>query len=125
MRRCTPSEKVSLRTRIGRDPAITAGISAPTACSISPADQGAPPTLRRISMYSTGLGVRPALMLESSQSDSLSRCSVLTAKRARQSADMLGTVRAQRSARPASTGLTGSGIPAERSSGMKAGSRSR
>lgn len=76
-------------------------------------------------MYSTGLGTRPALMLDSSHRDSLSRCSVLSAKRLRQSVDMAGTVRAHRSARPASTGFRGSGMPCSRSIGMKAGSRSR
>jgi hypothetical protein len=38
-------------------------------------------------MYSTGLGVRPALMLDSSHSDSFSRCSVASANRFRQAAD--------------------------------------
>ena len=52
----------------------------------------------------------PTLMLDSSHSDSLSRCSVLSAKRAPpRPADIGGTVRAHRSARPASTGLAGSG----------------
>ena len=36
-----------------------------------------------------------------------------------------GTVRAHRSASPASTGLSGSGVARRRSIGMKAGSRSR
>lgn len=125
MRRCTPSEKVSRSTRSGRLPATRAGTSACAANSTRPADQGAPPTLRRISMYSTGLATRPSLMLESSQIDSFSRCSVLSRNRARQSSDMCGTVRAHRSARPASTGLVGSGNPSLRSIGMKAGSRSR
>lgn len=125
LRRWTASENVSLSTRSGRDPATAAGTSAPVAYSMSPADHGAPPTLRRISMYSTGLEIRPALMLESSQSDSLSRFSVLKAKRSRHSIDMLGTVLAQRSASPASTGFRASGNPSDRSIGMKAGSRSR
>lgn len=76
-------------------------------------------------MYSTGFAMRPSLMLASSHSDSLSRFSVATANLARQASDMLGTVRAHRSASPASTGLVGSGIGAPRSIGMKAGSRSR
>ena len=38
---------------------------------------------------------------------------------------MLGTVRAHRSASPASTGFVGSGVRAPRSIGMNAGSRSR
>lgn len=38
---------------------------------------------------------------------------------------MPGTVRAHRSASPASTGFVGSGVRAPRSIGMKAGSRSR
>lgn len=124
MRRCTPSANASVRTRSGLDFATDAGSSA-FAYSMSPADQGAPPTLRRISMYSTGLAIRPALMLASSHSDSLSRLRVLTAKRSRQASVMAGTVRAHRSARPASTGLVGSGKPSARSMGMKAGSRSR
>lgn len=124
MRRWTPSENVSISTRSGRVLATEAGTSA-VAYSTSPADQGAPPTLRRISMYSTGLAIRPSLMLESSHIDSLSRCSVDTANRARQSTDIAGTVRAQRSASPASTGFSGSGRGVERSSGMKRGSRSR
>lgn len=45
--------------------------------------------------------------------------------RSRQSADIEGTVRRHRSARPASTGLVGSGKPSARSMGMKAASRSR
>lgn len=76
-------------------------------------------------MYSTGLAIRPSLMLDSSHSDSLSRCSVATAKRRRQSADIDGTVRVHRSARPASTGFSGSGIGVDRSIGMNSGSRSR
>ncbi|CAM5501307.1 hypothetical protein SFUMM280S_10469 [Streptomyces fumanus] len=124
MRRWTASAKVSISTRIGRVPAMAAGTSA-VAYSTSPADQGAPPTLRRISMYSTGLAIRPSWMLDSSHSDSLSRCSVATANRRRQPADIAGTVRAQRSARPASTGFSGSGTPVARSSGMNRGSRSR
>lgn len=124
MRRCTASEKVSISTLSGLDPATADGTSA-VAYSTSPADQGAPPTLRRISMYSTGLAIRPSLMLDSSHIDSLSRCSVATAKRRRQSCDMSGTVRVHRSARPASTGLRGSGTGVDRSSGMNSGSRSR
>lgn len=50
---------------------------------------------------------------------------MLSANRSRQAIDMLGTVRAQRSASPASTGLVGSGKPSARSIGMKAASRSR
>ncbi len=78
-------------------------------------------------MYSTGLGTRPMLMLDSSHSDSLSRFSVLSANRARQSADIDGTVLAHRSASPASTGLAGAGGGAagSSSSGMNSGSRSR
>ncbi len=125
MRRWTPSEKASISTRSGRDPDTPAGTSAPAAYSISPADQGAPPTLRRISMYSTGLATRPALMFASSQSDSLSRFRVLSANRTRQSSPIAGTVRRQRSASPASTGLVGSGISAAGSAGMNSGSRSR
>lgn len=92
---------------------------------MSPADQGAPPTLRRISMYSTGLAIRPSLMFESSHRDSFRRCLVLSANRSRQPCDMCGTVRAHRSASPASTGLVGSGTGVDRSMGMKAGRRSR
>ncbi len=125
MRRCTPSANASRSTCIGRDSAITAGTSAPAACSTRHADQGAPPTLRRISMYSTGLGTRPAPMLDSSQSDSLSRLAVHSANLVRHSMDIAGTVRAQRSARPASTGFSGVGVPWARSAGMNAGSRSR
>jgi hypothetical protein len=76
-------------------------------------------------MYSTGLAIRPSLMLDSSHRDSFSRCSVATAKRRRQSCDIFGTVRAHRSARPASTGFSGPGTGVERSSGMNRGSRSR
>ncbi len=76
-------------------------------------------------MYSTGFGTRPALMLDSSHSDSFSRLRVLSAKRSRQSADLPGTVRAHRSASPASTGLVGSRHPRTGSIGMKAGNRSR
>ncbi len=76
-------------------------------------------------MYSTGLAMRPSLMLESSQSDSLRRFSVATANRARHASDIAGIVRSHRSARPASTGFSGSGMAAPRSIGMKAGSRSR
>ena len=125
LRRWTPSEKASVSTRRGREYATASGTSARAAYSISPADQGAPPTLRRISMYSSGLETRPALMLDSSHIDSLSRFSVERAKRRRQSSDMAGTVRAQRSASPASTGFSGSGNPSARSIGMNAGSRSR
>ncbi len=64
-------------------------------------------------------------MLASSHNDSFSRFLVASAKRSRQASDMPGTVRAHRSASPASTGLTGSGVGAPRSIGMKAGSRSR
>lgn len=76
-------------------------------------------------MYSTGFAMRPSLMLESSHIDSLSRFSVASANRARQASDIAGTVRVHRSARPASTGFSGSGVAAPRSMGMKAGSRSR
>src|SRR6185436_5485150 len=99
---------VSIRTRSGLDSATDVGTSE-VAYSTSPADQGAPPTLRRISMYSTGLATRPSSMLDSSHIDSLSRCSVETANRLRQSVDIEGTVRAHRSASPASTGFSGSG----------------
>ena len=51
---------MSRSTCIGRVAAISAGTSAPAACSTRLADQGAPPTLRRISTYSTGLGTRPS-----------------------------------------------------------------
>src|SRR6202451_4700441 len=86
---------------------MTAGTSASQGCSIGFADHGAPPTLRRISTYSIGLETLIALMLASSHSDSSSRLRVLSAKRARQSAERSGTVRDQRSASPASTGLVG------------------
>ncbi len=86
---------------------------------------GAPPTLRRISMYSTGFETRCALMLESSHVDSSSRCLVFSKKRLRHSIDLLGTVRNHRLARPRSTALVGSGMGVERSTGMKRGSRSR
>ncbi|CAM5322647.1 hypothetical protein SHIRM173S_07424 [Streptomyces hirsutus] len=124
MRRCTASENVSISTLSGLVPATATGTSA-VAYSTSPADHGAPPTLRRISMYSTGLAIRPSLMLDSSHNDSLRRCSVATANRARQSSDIAGTVRAHRSARPASTGFCGSGTGVAGSSGMNSGSRSR
>lgn len=49
-----------------------------------------------------------------------------TANRRRQSADMAGdVVRAHRSARPASTGFSGSGTGVPGSRGMNSGSRSR
>lgn len=76
-------------------------------------------------MYSSGFATRPMLMLASSHMDSLRRFFVDKENRSRQSADIAGTVRAQRSASPASTGLVASGNPADRSIGMKAASRSR
>lgn len=48
----------------------TAGSSTPMACSTRSADHGAPPTRRRISMYSMGFGTRPSLMLASPQTQS-------------------------------------------------------
>ncbi len=66
-------------------------------------------------------------MFASSHRDSFSRLAVLSANLTRQSADMPGTVRAHRSARPRSTGLAGSGgtaVPSSRT-GMKDGSRPR
>lgn len=125
MRRCTPSENASRSTRSGRASATESGTSAFAAYSTRPADQGAPPTLRRISMYSTGLAMRPSWILASSHRDSLRRFSVASANRARQASDIEGTVRAHRSASPASTGFSGSGVGAPRSIGMKAGRRSR
>lgn len=76
-------------------------------------------------MYSTGLAIRPSLMLSSSHSDSFRSASVAEANRSLQPADMDGTVRVHRSASPASTGLVGSGIGVDGSIGMKSGSRSR
>lgn len=76
-------------------------------------------------MYSTGLATRPASMLASSQSDSFSRLRVLSANRSRQSSPIAGTVRRHRSARPASTGFSGSGVGVAGSAGMNSGSRSR
>jgi hypothetical protein len=76
-------------------------------------------------MYSTGFATRPLLMLASSQRDSFSRLRVLSANRLRQSRDMLGTVRGHRSARPASTGLVGSGTVRSAPIGMKRASRLR
>jgi hypothetical protein len=86
---------------------------------------GAPPTLRRISMYSIGLGTRFWLILESSHRDSLSRFWVLSENRSRQSADVVGAVRDHRSARPRSTGLVDSGSMPMGATGMKAGSLER
>lgn len=76
-------------------------------------------------MYSTGLEIRPSLMLDSSHIDSFRRCSVDSAKRRRHSIDMAGTVRRHRSMRPASTGFSGSGTGVSSSIGMNSGSRSR
>lgn len=121
---CTASEKASRSTPSGRECATRAGTSAQT-YSIRPADQGAPPTLRRISMYSRGFATRPMLMLASSHIDSSRRFFVDSENRSRQLADMAGTVRFHRSASPASTGLVGSGKPSARSIGMKAASLSR
>ena len=118
MRRCTPSAKVSLRTRIGRAAATRSGTSTKLACSTRFADQGAPPTLRRISTYSIGLGMRASTMLESSQVDSSSRALVDSKNRSRHAGDLEGTVRNHRSSRPRSTGLVGSGGGAVRSRGM-------
>jgi hypothetical protein len=88
------------------------------------ADHGAPPTLRRISMYSTGFDTRPALMFASSHSDSSSRFFVLSTNRRRKSSEWPGTVRVHRSASPRSTGFVGSSVIAP-VTGMNAASRSR
>src|SRR5580658_1807319 len=124
LRRCTASANVSHSTLSGRVAAMLAGTSAAHACSTRFADHGAPPTLRRISMYSIGLATRPWLMLPSSHSDSLSRLAVVVANLARQAGDIAGTVRGHRSASPRSTGLAGSGRPAP-PVGMNARRRSR
>ena len=128
MRRWTASAKVSLRTRIGRVAAISAGTSTKLACSTRLADQGAPPTLRRISTYSIGLATRPSSMLASSHIDSLRRFSVLSANRIRPRRrlgrhragpqvgqaplDGVGRLRGRPRRRPGSTGMN-SGEPVE------------
>jgi hypothetical protein len=94
------------------------------AYSTRPADHGAPPTLRRISMYSIGLATRSDLMLASSHRDSNRRLIVLSRNRLRQPIDMAGAVRAHRSISPSSTGFSGSGV-SPRSRGMNSGIRSR
>ncbi len=109
MRRCTASENVSDSSCIGRRAATASGTSAPTAYSTSPADQGAPPTRRRICTYSIGFATRPSSMLPSSHMDSTIRLCVTVVNRRRQPSDMDGTVRRQRSRRPSSAGLVGSG----------------
>ncbi len=124
MRRCTASEKVSDSTRIGLVAAMASGISAWTAYSTRLADQGAPPTLRRIWTYSMGLATRPWSMLSSSHIDSTIRLCVLVTNRRRHSGDIDGTVRSHRSLRPASAGLAGSGDVSP-SAVMNSSSRSR
>jgi hypothetical protein len=79
--------EVSRRTRNGRVAAISAGTSTKLACSTRLADQGAPPTFRRISTYSIGFATLPSSMLASSHMDSLRRFLVLSANRSRQSGD--------------------------------------
>ncbi len=109
MRRWTASANVSTSTRSGRVAASRAGISAPAAYSTRFADHGAPPTRRRICMYSIGLATRPASMFSSSHIDSTMRLCVLVVKRSPPVLGHGGMVRAHRSARPASAGFPGSG----------------
>src|SRR3569832_1081129 len=122
-RRCTPSANVSVRTRIGRVEVISGGISAPTACSTRFADQGAPPTLRRISTYSIGLAIRYLWILASSHRDSSRRYFVFSANRIRQPSEVVGTVRDHRSTSPRSTGLVGTDGLLVGCIGMKSRSR--
>jgi len=116
---------VSHRTRNGRVPASSAGTSTPAACSTMQADHGAPPTLRRSSMYSIGFETRSRRMLSSSHVDSSSKCRVTLWKRSRQSRPEPGVLRRHRSSSPFSTGFVGSGTGSDRSTGMNRRSRSR
>ncbi len=125
LRRWIASENVSDRTRSGRVPAMDAGTSAASETSTRFADHGAPPTLRRISMYSIGLATVPLSMFLISHMHSSSRLWVLVVNRRRQSCDINGIVRCHRSTRPRSVGFRGSGAGSVPLIGMNAGNRSR
>jgi len=105
------SAKVSRSTSIGRYAAMTAGTSASQACSIRFADHGAPPTLRRTLDvldrvgYPVGVDVGefPQRFVEQ-----VTGALCEAGPPVRQSGQ--ATVRDQRSASPASTGLVGSSV---------------
>jgi hypothetical protein len=76
-------------------------------------------------MYSMGLATVPDAMFLISHMHSSSRLWVLVVNRRRQSSDISGMVRCQRSTSPRSVGFCGSGDGSVPLMGMNAGSRSR